>query len=524
MTPRRALIALIVVSGLLRVVWAATAGLGHDESYHYLFTVHRDWSYFDHPPMLAWVEQVGTTLFGVTTPLALRFGFCLLFAGSTYLMFQIASRAFGERVGFLAALGLNVSAYHTAAAGAFALPDGPLLFFWLLTIDRIDLALRDENSLLGWLWVGLAWGGAMLSKYHGIFLPAGLVVYILITPKSRGLLLKPGPYLATIIGSAMFAPVLWWNAKHGWASFVFQGGRAVANAGFNPLALFGSFAGSALYLFPWIWIAMLIGLYQTVRRWLRHETSDSERLLMSQSMTPLILFSMVASVRPILPHWTLVAYLSVYPLLGRLWAERLDLAPVKFRRKLIVAGAVPVAVASLMVFQYHSGFIPMNKLVKKPDEAVRADPTAELYGWEQIATELKVRGLLEEKNNFLFTSNWFLSGHVGYITRGSGVPVTCYNPGDARGFAFWSDPDQWLGRDGILVSFQDPRIEPACYKGYFDSIENITSFPIMREGKAIRTVHLYRCKRQTQPFPYIYQSGPRPRSLAQMAELARQRK
>ena len=38
---------------------AASLGLGNDEAYHYLFAVHRDWSYFDHPPMLAVVERLG---------------------------------------------------------------------------------------------------------------------------------------------------------------------------------------------------------------------------------------------------------------------------------------------------------------------------------------------------------------------------------------------------------------------------------------------------------------------------------
>ncbi len=64
MTPRRALWGLIVVSGLLRLAWAASLGPGNDEAYHYLFTVHRDWSYFDHPPMLALIGSAGLALAG----------------------------------------------------------------------------------------------------------------------------------------------------------------------------------------------------------------------------------------------------------------------------------------------------------------------------------------------------------------------------------------------------------------------------------------------------------------------------
>src|SRR5512135_1760261 len=81
MTPRRALWGLIVVSGLLRLAWAASLGPCNDEAYHYLFTVHPDWSYFDHPPMLAIVERIGLALpLGGVSAFRLRLGFIALFA------------------------------------------------------------------------------------------------------------------------------------------------------------------------------------------------------------------------------------------------------------------------------------------------------------------------------------------------------------------------------------------------------------------------------------------------------------
>src|SRR6478752_1051213 len=56
MTPNRALTLLIVVSTLIRLVVAALMGLGNDEAYHFLYALHPAPSYYDHPPMVAWVE------------------------------------------------------------------------------------------------------------------------------------------------------------------------------------------------------------------------------------------------------------------------------------------------------------------------------------------------------------------------------------------------------------------------------------------------------------------------------------
>ena len=170
MTARQALVLLIVATAGLRVVWAGSIGLGHDEAYHYLFATHPALSYFDHPPMLAAVESIGLSL-GGSSPLALRFGFIGLFAGSTWLMARLTGRFFGDWAGFYAAFALNLSAYHTAAAGAFALPDGPLLFFWLLTIDRIAQAMDEPDRLGRWAFVGLAWGSGVTEQVSRGFPP-----------------------------------------------------------------------------------------------------------------------------------------------------------------------------------------------------------------------------------------------------------------------------------------------------------------------------------------------------------------
>ena len=183
MTPKRAVAILIVVSALVRLFSATCLGLGNDEAYHFLYAVHPDLSYYDHPPMLAWVETIGLTLSGSPfSALALRSGFILLFAASTWLMWRIAGRWYGPWAGFYAALALNLTGYYGLAASTFALPDGPLLFFWLLTIDRLSLALERPGRTWPWVWVGLAWGGAMLSKYHAIFLPAGTVLLLVLAP------------------------------------------------------------------------------------------------------------------------------------------------------------------------------------------------------------------------------------------------------------------------------------------------------------------------------------------------------
>ena len=497
MTPRRTLWGLIVVSAALRLVWAASLGPGTDEAYHYLFAVHRDWSYFDHPPMLAVVEWAGLAVAGgAVSTFALRLGFVALFAGSTWLMARLASRFFGPRAGVFAALALNVSAYHTAAVSSFALPDGPLLFFWLLTLDRLAAAFDDPDRIWPWVGVGLAWGGGLLSKYHAVFLPLGAVVFILAEPTARRAILKPGPYLALAVGLLVFSPVIAWNASHGWASFAFQGGRAMAKFQFRPDTLAAAIGGQAAYLFPWIWFALVILLGRLVWKFYRG-ASVAERFLVCQAVAPLAAFTAVACLRPVLPHWTLVGYLSLFPLLGRTWLERFQANPIRMRRLLTIAALVPIAIASSLVVEYRTG------LLQRAGLAAKLDPTVDMYGWDQVAAELGRRGLLDDPKVFLFSRSWFTSGQLAFATRRSGVPVLCYNHRDARSFAFWSRPDDWVGRDGILVSVNDINYEPACYERFFERIEPLGDFEVTRAGGSVRQVRLYRCVRQLVAFPFL---------------------
>jgi len=75
------LTALVIVTMALRVIWASSIGLGTDESYHFLYTVHPDLSYFDHPPMMALVARGGPLLTGGSTSfMSVRLGFIVLFA------------------------------------------------------------------------------------------------------------------------------------------------------------------------------------------------------------------------------------------------------------------------------------------------------------------------------------------------------------------------------------------------------------------------------------------------------------
>ena len=102
---------------------------------------------------------------------------------------------------------------------------------------------------------------------------------------------------------------------------------------------------------------------------------------------------------------------------------------------------------------------------------------------------------------FVFTSKWYHSGHLAFAL-GPGVPVLCYSATNAHAYAQWSRPEDWLGRDGILVVAEKSSTEPQVYDRWFKRIESLEDVEIKHGGQVIRRVQLYRCVGQTQPFPF----------------------
>ncbi len=329
----------------------------------------------------------------------------------------------------------------------------------------------------------------MLSKYHAVLLPVGTVLYLVLEPSARAWLRRPGPYLALVAGALVFSPVILWNASHGWASFAFQSGRAVGLS-FQPAGLAAFLGGQALYLMPWMWLFLVVTFWKHRRALWSAEGPPPERFLLCQAVPALGLFLAVSCVRPILPHWSLVGFLGLMPLLGADWARGLEVDPRRLRRRLAMLAAVPVVGVALFAAQARWGLLPAAH-----------DPTVDMYGWDQIAARLRRDLATDRPGTFVFTYHWYHCGQIAFAL-GDKAPVLCYNGRDAHAFAQWSRPEDWIGHDGILVLFNDSAENAASYAPWFERIEPLDRFELLRAGRPVRTVRLFRCVRQREPFPF----------------------
>ncbi len=136
----------------------------------------------------------------------------------------------------------------------------------------------------------------------------------------------------------------------------------------------------------------------------------------------------------------------------------------------------------------------------------KLDPTVDTIRWDQIAAELKRRGLCDDPNTFLFTDNWRFSAQLALAT-GYEAPVACFHR-DARSFTFWSRPRR-LGRPGR--DLRPRRRRPGRGRNTTPPGSAGSSrsprFPITRAGVPMQTVRLYRCVGPDVPVPVRVSPG-----------------
>jgi 4-amino-4-deoxy-L-arabinose transferase-like glycosyltransferase len=479
-----------VIAGttLIRLAFAATTGLGVDESY--MVTAGRVLSlgYFDHPPASWWLSWGAAHLFGTEAPWAVRLPFILLFAISQILVWRIACLVAGQRAGFWAVVAVNLSPVFGLTTGTWVLPDGPLdaallgaVLCLLHALPANDQHARDWKAAGWWAATGLCAGLALFSKYSAVLTIGGAFLYLLTSRPHRHWLVRPEPYVAGALALAVFSPVLIWNATHGWASFAFQGDRAVGLR-FRPLMPIQVLAGEALFVLPWIWVPMMLLFVRGFRR----EAAWSERLLVWLATPPIMAFALISawSSQRILYHWAAPGYLMLFPLLGDAIGRHWDRPWVRH----LLAGSAALILASMAVI---AAQIQFDWLGSSLAAVMRSDPTAEGLDWTSLRDSLQTRGLLPT-GTVVGVFNWRDAGKIGHAL-GSSTTMLCLSS-DSRQFGFAHSPAEFAGRDMLLLVL-DPAthgIEEA--KRWFRATEMLPGASISLDGRVLRTVTVLRGK------------------------------
>jgi len=528
----------LLVGGLLfRSFIAFWLYPGFDEAYYYVYTLNLDWSYFDHPALVALTTAFGPWLTGEVSQFTIRLGTLILHTGSLLLLYLTSAKLFSTKAANFTLIIASISPIFLVGFGTFTLPDNPLIFFWSASLycasceffGQSSTQNADSETHLPYLpsyrlaILSILVGLACLGKYHGFVLGFGLVAFCLTSPRHRVALLSPWAWLGLSLFILTISPILLWNMQHEWVSLRFQSERGVPRGDYNFLSVLGIFLVHVVYLFPTIglplwWLSLRSFFRKTTQLFYQKlptydiDLGEKQLLILWVSLPLTLGFTFMAGYQQILPTWPMPGFWGITLLLGE-YAVKWEKKSRRWVRRWLQGSGIVIGISLLLALLHVT-----TGTLQKPSQysllggfwSPKDDPSTELIDIQQMRhgfVESPVLSAALQDSGFIFTNGYYLGGLIAMALHPiNQTPITCFSS-DLRGFAFWSKPDQWLGKDALYITlarFKEKKELLERYQNYFSSMQEIGTLPIKRGGAITEVIYVYQAKNLLKPYPRPY--------------------
>lgn len=477
---RNRAIILIGFIAAFRAVLMGRTGLGDAEAYYWTWSQQLDWSYYDHPPMTAWLIRLFTDL-GGSSVFVTRLPALLLFLASCYLLYKITVKLYSsERAGFWALVFFNLSPIF--AVGTLQIvPDLPVVFFWLLFIHLIVQVLEYNRV---WLWyvIGIILGLGLLSKYMAILLPVSTLLLLLWHEKYRIHLRQIHVYLSALLGFVLFSPVIIWNYVNNFTSFSFHlQQRHDTSRAFDPDFALLSLGGQILYYSPIMWVISIYIAYTLIHKVLANKDNSLASIIPFWFGVPPLIFFMAITfwTTDSEPHWTALGFLTLFIA----WGWHYTQAGKLFQRTSLAGIGISIIVISIFYVQMLTPIIPFSN--------AKYDITNVLYGWDQAEIVIvEEYHKLDGDEKFVLAHHYLIGGQLAFNLHEK-LPVYVVSQMTNQ-FDYFNNNTPSKGANFIFVT-ESQFLQPPENYFLFDRCEAPRELSIYRGEKFAREFHIYPC-------------------------------
>lgn len=472
---------------LLRLCFTGIMGIMPQDAYYFFYSQHPALSYYDHPPVIAYILWLFTAVLGKKVFVLKLAVTCLTLLSS--LSFYFLAKCFLNSGKTWNAVALFLSTFMVTILSLVATPDPPLMLFWTLALLALHRAvfLGRKNY---WLLAGLMMGLAFDSKYTALFLPAGLVLFLLLSKEHRKWLASPWPWLAIFVFAVSVLPVLIWNWQHGFASFRFQGAERAASmhegSGISPANFLGVMGHQSVVLVPVLFFALIIFLFRRAAYYRLRITdiSDTELFLLCFFVPLFVGFFLISPFYWVKLNWMMPAYIT-----GIIWVS-IYLSRKWVKVQVLLSLAIHLLLAAEVLFY------PV---------VVKSDDTWE--GWDQLAEQVKVLRQ-QYPGCFLFSADDYKTSAVLNFYLDEMVYSSNVVGEQALQFDYiGTDLRRLAGKNALFFDSQ-PGLElaagnpyPEKFNRYFDSIRALPPIVIKKGNEVIRIFLVYECIDYHPPAP-----------------------
>ena len=279
------LIPLLVFLFLFRLFLQNSIPVIGDEAYYFYWGHHVAGGYYDLPPMIGWWERI-FTLFS-DEPFWLRLPNLLVMIAVAYGMRDWLSVSTARAKATTTSLLFFFSPMPFLAV--LVSHDVTLLFFTFFSALLFYRGYQVEKPKKEFLYSGVLWGGAFLSKYFAIFvLPFYLIWFFTRKPEER----KYSQMGWFSLGAIPFVfQHFYWNAHHCWANFVFN---LVTRQQVDEGPIYKTFGFFLLYLLLLVTPVLWPNLISSLKNKWFSSRSQLESFFLGMWLVPISCFGLTA--------------------------------------------------------------------------------------------------------------------------------------------------------------------------------------------------------------------------------------
>jgi 4-amino-4-deoxy-L-arabinose transferase-like glycosyltransferase len=502
---RRWTLFLIVFISVYKTILAFTLELGNDEAYYWLYSLHLQWNYFDHPPLVAlWIRLFTADLSLDHMEGFIRLGSIVGSALASWFLFKATTVIHSERAGWFAAILYHASFYAGVSAGLYILPDSPQMVFWTFSLWMIARIVKQQDNWKNWILFGIASGLCIMSKVHGVFLWFGLASFILL--RRRSWLGKPQLYIALLIAIFIISPIIIWNIQNDFATWQFHSKRVeIEKFALNGRSFLEQFISQLTFNNPVNVFLIIVAFVRLQQKKISASPTLSIYNFIALPLAIALLF--IALFRnTTLPHWSGPAYVTLFPLAAVSLASKNE-RPFPVILKWALGLFIFVYLAWAGAVNFYPGTYGS---LKAPAKLGRGDITLDMFGWKDAGNQFAriyqndvSKGLMPSKAPIVVAHWW--GAHVEYYFARP-LQLSVIGLGETRDLHQY----EWINayRKTALEAGSAYCILPSDENdkwpaNYFQSMEPAGIIRITRRGLPAHNFFVYRLKGLKKTIPVV---------------------
>lgn len=507
---KKAVLALIFISAIIRVALALVFDLTEDEAYFRTFALFPELSNFDKPPMIGWMIQLFTNNLYFNSEFAIRLSSIICGSASMWVIYITARRLSGEAAGFFSVLLFATSFYFSIYSSLLALPESPQTLFYLLSLYFLIEALLPrrcncEESIIicnmAYILAGIFIGLSILSEFSSAIIWPAIFIYILLFDRAQ--FRKPALYFSFITSLLFLIPVYIWYFGYSLPGAQYLSLLFSYNGGFPTEKMLKGIFVVIILNNPINLSLIFYYLYKYTKG--KNQDGNKYKLLITISIVTAITFLSLSIFSGTFVYSLSHAFIPLLFIAGDQISRRLNINKEKaVTPSLNKSIFLYLTVLSIIVVNNYTGIINNNVFVSESSLSFNSNNyLSHQFGWNDFTSKFnsflqKEKTHNQENSYFYIIDNNYKKAAIidYYIAAPNNMIVKAIGTlPQIRKYAWITQKLKFFKKGDNAYYIDDSSSDHIAYElgeAYFEKVEKASHIYIMRLGRPVKRYTIYR--------------------------------